>query len=343
MDLRLFPTFWMAFAVWLCGLSLAGAEEFREWKSAAGTSVRAKLISQTKDSVLLELENGDRKEVKKTLLAPATRKMLEEMDGDLDESAEVEPGDDFVGLAMLRDGKFAGQHLVYDQPGFLLKVDRKGSAAIHMKEDGQIIAGLQPVRIWPELQVRGNTGWYSRDVVRLRTDASPSTDAKTLHYEGETDDGVSFHFRLECKQNRILVWGGCQDPDGIEHPTDFRVRVHFVRTHLLEDDAPDPAIKQAVKGSTWEVETEDGNVELDYASPVSLASMPKLKKVSVLNVKPSSWVGQQISVKAPRAGQGLMSIWNYADTPLYRGFSASFSNAKPADVSKRSALEIKIH
>ena len=65
--------------IWLGCLCLGSADEFRQWKSSAGTSVRAKLLSQTKDSILLELESGARKEVKKSLLAPESLKMLESL------------------------------------------------------------------------------------------------------------------------------------------------------------------------------------------------------------------------------------------------------------------------
>ena len=235
-----------------------------------------------------------------------------------------------------------GHHASADHEHFTAIVQRNGTLAIHLKHEGKRIPGLQPILVKPECHAFGQTGRFRRTPTRLTARQDPTDKATKISFEAETKEGVTFTQHYVIGKDRIQTWGACKDPKKLTPPTDYRVRVHFVRTHLLEDDAPAGVVTTRVEGSRWMAKTSKGEVTLPFDKRQSLTRMSELRAVGLLEVASSDWHGLGIEINAPRSRHGTLQVWNYQEQALYQGFSASLHKEDPSDSSKSSALTIRI-
>ncbi|MGY8689841.1 MAG: hypothetical protein ACKVHP_19160 [Verrucomicrobiales bacterium] len=306
------------------------ADDWHEWKSKAGTSIKARLIELKDDAVVLERADGIRLTVNRDQLAPESLALLNKAPEPRE--PEAKPYQDSAKLPPLEKGAYQGEHATSDQKHFLAVIRRNGQLAIHFKEDGKIIAGLQPIVVQPELHVKGDTGWYKREPVTPQATTEPKESAETVSYTGKTKEGVSLTQHYFIQKDRITAWGSCIDPDNASHPTEFRIHAHIIRSHLLEDNVPFAEIEKHVTGSTWVAETGDGDVKLDFAKRVTLRSLPNLS---------SDWKGIMLELTPPRPKHGTLQVWNYGEKPLYQGFSASLHKTDSTDDSKSAGLVLR--
>lgn len=235
-----------------------------------------------------------------------------------------------------------GFHATSDHEHFTAFVRKNGVLAIFLKQDGKRIPGLEPILVMPECQVSGKTGWYRRDPISLTTKGEPTEKATKISFEGKTADGVTYVQHYTIGKDRIQAWGACEDPDGLTPPTEFRVRVQLVRTHLLEDDADPAKVTEHVKGSTFLAETTEGKIELPFDQRQSLTKNRPFRAVKRLQVASSDWHGLSLDITAPRTKYGQLQVWNYPEQALYRGFSASLHKEDSSEDSKSSAITLRI-
>ena len=235
-----------------------------------------------------------------------------------------------------------GHHASADHEHFKAVVQRNGTLAIHLKHQGKRIPGLQPILVKPECHAFGETGRFRRKPTSLTAKQEPTEEANKISFEAETKEGVTFAQHYVIEKDRIQAWGACKDPKKLTPPTDYRIRVHFVRTHLLEDDAPDDVVTARVEGSKWRAKTSKGEITLPFDERHSLTKTSGLRAVGMLEVVSSDWHGLGVEVNAPRSKHGSLQVWNYQEQPLHEGFSASFHKADSSDSSKSSAVTIRI-
>ncbi|NCF89939.1 MAG: hypothetical protein GWQ05_03120 [Verrucomicrobiaceae bacterium] len=235
-----------------------------------------------------------------------------------------------------------GHHASAHHDHFAAIVQRNGTLAIHLKHEGKRIPGPQPILVKPECHAFGQTGRCRRQPARLTTEQEPTNKAVKVSFEAETKEGVTVTQHYFIGKDRIQSWGACKDPEKLTPPTDYRIRVRFVRTHLLEDHAPKDVVTARVEGSTWMAKTSKGEITFPFDEPQSLTKIPGLRAVGVLDVVSSDWQGLGVEVNAPRSRHGSLQVWNYQEQPLYQGFSASFHKADSSNDSKSSAVTIRI-
>lgn len=235
-----------------------------------------------------------------------------------------------------------GHHANADHEHFTAIVQRNGTLAIHLKHNGKRIPGLQPILVRPECHALGQTGRFRRQPTSLTAKQEPTNKATKVSFEAETKRGVTFTQHYIIEKDRIQAWGACKDPKKLTPPTDYGVRVQFVRTHLLKDDAPDDIVTARVEGSKWMAKTSKGEITLPFDERQSLTKMSGMRAVGVLKVASSDWHGLGVEVNAPRAKYGSLQVWNYQEQALYQGFSASFHKEDSSDNAKSSAVTIRI-
>ena len=328
-------------------LGLAPGEEWREWRSTAGTTIKARLLEASDSSVVLERTDGIHVTVKRSQLSPESLAWLESAPAKSPATSPEANADDAADspstqLPALTEGSWSGQHAVADREHFTAVIQRNGQLAVHLKHGGRVIPGLSPILIRPECHVTGDTGWYRRRATALSTEESPTTDTSAVSFRAETTDGVTYQQHYAIEADRIQAWGACQDPEKLTPPTQFRVRVQVLRTHLLDDNAAPALVTERVNGSTWVADTPTGKVALPFDMPQSLTRLPNMRAVERLRVASSDWHGLSMDLSAPRPKHGDLQVWNYSEQALYQGFSASLHKSDSTESSKASAITLRI-
>ena len=139
----------VAAALWFW-IGFSKADEFVDWTSTAGTTIKAKFVEESDGKLTLVKEGGGRLVLRLDQLDEASQKMAREFSAAQEEveeeSAEPDDGVDYS-VETLKEGEWKGFHAVYEREKFIAVVERGGRMRIYMKEDGKRIRGAQPRRL----------------------------------------------------------------------------------------------------------------------------------------------------------------------------------------------------
>lgn len=127
-------------------------------------------------------------------------------------------------LPVFQDGKWKGQHAVYEHANYRATMDANGTLTVQCLDGGKDVgASLTCWHLNCYYNTPHNVHQQGRPVIRFDKPPKPAVKPSEIVLQGLLKDKVPFRVQYKFSGNKITVAGGCADPEGIEFPTSFRL------------------------------------------------------------------------------------------------------------------------
>ncbi len=134
-------------------------------------------------------------------------------------------------LPVFGKGKWKDKHAVYEQQNFVAYMDKSGVLWIQLMEKDKKIG--KPLTCY-QLSCYYNSPMHRiRPVQTFSEFPDPQKQPKEIHLKGMLEENVPFEVKYEFDRNEITASGGCKDPKGIKHKTNFRILCRIPRSHEI--------------------------------------------------------------------------------------------------------------
>ncbi len=323
--------------------SLCRADDFVDWTSAKGSTIRAKFVSEEGGQVTLLKQDGRKIEIRMDQLSAKSRQLV----GELTKAKSAPTAPDSSSryqVKTLSDVPWKGRHAVYDREKFVAVADVRGNVRVYMKKDGEALRSAPSLRLWPSLLYYPADFVAFRDIVEVTSDAEPTRSPKKLSFSGKTKTGTTFEVTYVFEGDTIAAYGHLRDPSGIEHPTLLRLGMRFPKHEKIKFEMSASEKRALVGDSSLKAVTKDGaDIEFDYLVEENLNAHAKVKEgLESVTVKPAISGPHTVKFTAPDRKYGTLRIWNASSKPPYEGFGVSVYRKDPTDRSSKARILLEI-
>ena len=237
--------------------------------------------------------------------------------------------------------KFKKKHLMnarYSHEKFDAIVDENAVLWIFPKDEGKHVG--EPFTCFQlscYYYIPGDPHHKGRPVIKFEDPPEPSPEPKKLTYRGLLKDNVPFVVQYEFDGNEITACGGCEDPEDIEYPTNFRILSSIRRSHNIPGHMELDEREKLLKGCTLITRELVGENQrkkkFDYEYSEQLKFHGPLEYVEVRGP-----YGQRKIIMKMRNPEGMLRGYVYSGYCPWQGFSIYYqTQGKEINLKKNKA------
>ena len=330
--------------IFLASVGHGFAEEYLDWTSTGGITIRAKLVRDREGMEVLLGEDGKQLEIRRDQLGKASRQQLDELiaatnmkEGKTDQDGIVYKVPTFA------DGEWRGYHAVYEREKFVALATRSGAVHVFMKDGGKRIPEGQHFLLRFTLHYPAAVIEEPK-ITLVEAGGEPSVNPEKLSYIGSTDAGTTFEITYLFEDESIALYWHLRDPRSVKHPTTLRLGARFPRIKGIDPRMAEKEIEEIVGYSWIKARTEAGDdLEFDFIKDVEFTKNAEawggLKSASgrseVCGPHP-------VKIESPNRKFGLLRLWNATQIAPHTGFSVNLYRSDPGERSSRAQIQLEI-
>lgn len=152
-------------------------------------------------------------------------------------------------LPVLKEGKWQGQHAVYECRNFRAQMDASGALSLQCLENGKPVGKPFACLVLAcYYDTPKKVHQQPRPVVRFDNPPEPVVQPSKIQLQGLLSENVRFKVEYEFRGTDIIAAGGCIDPEGITYPTQFRLRCDLGSNWNIHPFVPQDERKKILDG-----------------------------------------------------------------------------------------------
>lgn len=328
------------------GQTAAAADDYHQWTSSKGTTIRAKFMRESGGKLTLLKEDGKQLVLRIDQLDAKSQKLAERLSSAPDDEPAETNADEITTdfrVPLFEEGPWKNYHAVYEGKNFFAGATKRGQVYIHMKKDGKRIPGKIPCVLRLTLHYHIDVGAQPK-MLFIETDGEPAMNPKKLTFSGKNAVGTSFQVNYVFDDNGIEAYGFLRDRGGVEHPTRMHIGVRFPIHKKVTPQHTEAEITEIVGDSWIKADARTGDdLEFDYVTEIGFRKHPAMARgLNNATVKSEQCGPHLVKVTPPEREHGRLMLWNASTIAPHAGYSATLFRTETGDRSAKTSLRVDI-
>jgi hypothetical protein len=244
----------------------AAKDNFRVWKSMTGAEIEAEFVEEKLGFVALRGKDGNLVKIAKRMLSTEDQAWIAAQGGGEGDpgTGKVNPPAKIDHLPTYADGKWKGQHAVYENENFDAVMNVNGVIHVHPKINGERTGKSLRYNLSCCFTDTSKTPprWTGRPVIEYQDPPAPQMQPEAIELKGLLRDNVPFEVTFEFKGNKISSYGWAKDPDGLRDPTVFRTGIWVPKSHNIPLQMKMSEQRELLKDYEVRVKPVDGKLRI---------------------------------------------------------------------------------